>query len=106
MDAQFTKIKQIEEQKEDIDQKLVLQTLTVSPENISPSITLYNGLKVTLKLRFYTSNHNGPWSGLIPLHAVEFDNENQNSWLVKSQFFKFLFRVFVTKLKLFIYLTI
>lgn len=84
MDARFTKIKQIEEHK-DSDQNLVLQTLTIAPEHISPSIMLYNGHKVTLKLRFYTPNHEGgPWSGLIPLHAVEFVNGNQNSWLVKS----------------------
>lgn len=83
MDARFTKIKQVEEKK-DGHQNLILQTLTVAPENISPSIMLYNGLKVTLKLRFCTSNHEGPWSGPIPLHAVEFINGNQNSWLVKS----------------------
>lgn len=83
MDARFTKIKQVEEQK-DGHQNLILQTLTVAPENISPSIMLYNGLNVTLKLRFHTSNHEGPWSGPIPLHAVEFINGSQNSWLVKS----------------------
>lgn len=82
MDARFTKIKQIDE-KNDSRQNLVLQTLTIPSENISPSIMLYNGLKVTLKLRFYTPENEGPWSGSIPLHVVEI-NENQNSWLVKS----------------------
>lgn len=81
LDARFTKIKQVEEQK-DLN-NLVLQTLSVSPENNSPSIMLYNGLKVTLKLSFHTPNHEGPWSGPIPLHAVELTNGNQNSWLVK-----------------------
>lgn len=83
LDARFTKVKQIEEQK-DSHQNLVLQTLSVAPKNISPSIMLYNGLKVTLKLRFNTANHEGPWSGPIPLHSVEFVNGIQNSWLVKS----------------------
>lgn len=83
LDARFTKVKQIEEQN-DSNQNLVLQTLSVAPENISPSIMLYNGLKVTLKLRFNTVHHEGPWSGPIPLHSVEFDSGIQNSWLVKS----------------------
>ncbi|XP_025418587.1 vacuolar protein sorting-associated protein 13B-like [Sipha flava] len=82
LDAQFTKIKQIEEQK-DSHQNLVLQTLSIAPENFSPSIMLHNELKVTLKLRFYTPNLEGPWSGPIPLHAVQTVNGNQNSWLVK-----------------------
>jgi hypothetical protein len=82
LDARFTKIKQIEEQKD--HHNLVLHTLSVAPENNSPSIMLYNGLKVTLKLCFHTPNHEGPWSGSIPLHAVELVNGNQNSWLVKS----------------------
>lgn len=81
LDARFTKIKQIGDQKDD----LVLQTLSVTPENNSPSIMLYNGLKVTLKLCFHTPNHEGPWSGPIPLHAVELVSGNQNSWLVKSK---------------------
>lgn len=81
LDARFTKVKEVDERK---DQNLVLQTLSVAPENISPSVMLYNGLKVTLKLRFNTTNQEGPWSGPIPLHAVEFVNGNQNSWLVKS----------------------
>lgn len=85
MDARFTKVKQVEEQK-DSHQNLVLQTLSVAPENFSPSIMLHNGLKVTLKLRFYTPSHEGPWSGPIPLHAVEIVNGNQNSWLVKSKY--------------------
>jgi len=84
LDARFTKIKQVEEKKDNCHQNLVLHTLSVVPQNISPSIMLYNGLKVTLKLRFYTPDHEGPWSGPIPLHSVEFSNENQNSWLVKS----------------------
>jgi hypothetical protein len=84
LDAQFTKIKQIEEQK-DSHQNLVLQTLSIAPENFSPSIMLHNELKVTLKLRFYTPNLEGPWSGPIPLHAVQTVNGNQNSWLVKSK---------------------
>lgn len=93
MDARFTKIKQIPEQKNS-DQNLVLQTLTVLPENISPSIMLHNELKVTLKLRFHSPNHEGPWSGSIPLHAVEFVGGNQNSWLVKS--WLFLYKVYAT----------
>jgi len=83
LDARFTKVKQVEGQKD--PHNLVLQTLSISPENNSPSIMLYNGLKVTLKLSFHTSNNEGPWSGLIPLHAVELVNGNQNSWLVKSK---------------------
>jgi len=83
LDARFTKIKQVEEQKD--HHNLVLHTLSVAPENSSPSIMLYNGLKVTLKLRFHTPNYEGPWSGPIPLHAVELVNGNQNSWLVKSK---------------------
>lgn len=86
LDARFTKIKQVDEQK-DGHQNLVLQTLTVASENISPSIMLYNELKVTLKLRFNIPNEEGPWSGPIPLHAVDFVNGNQNSWLVKSKYF-------------------
>lgn len=82
LDARFTKIKQVEEQKD--HQNLVLHTLSVAPENNSPSIMLYNGLKMTLKLCFHIPNHEGPWSGPIPLHAVELVNGNQNSWLVKS----------------------
>lgn len=82
LDAQFTKIKQVDEQK-DNHQNLALQILTVLPENISPSIMLYDGLKVILKLRFSTHEKEGPWSGSIPLHVVEI-NGNQNSWLVKS----------------------
>jgi len=82
LDARFTKVKQVEEQND--KHNLVLQTLSVAPENNSPSIMLYNGLKVTLKLSFHTPNHEGPWSGPIPLHAVELANGNQNSWLVKS----------------------
>lgn len=85
MDARFTKVKQVEEQKD--QHNLVLQTLSVAPENNSPSIMLYNGFKVTLKLSFHTHNHEGPWSGPIPLHAVELVNGNQNSWLVKSKCF-------------------
>lgn len=81
LDARFTKVKEVNEQK---NQNLVLHTLSVAPENISPSIMLYNGLKVTLKLRFKTTNQEGPWSGPIPLHAVEFVKGTQNSWLVKS----------------------
>jgi len=83
LDARFTKVKQIEEQN-DSHQNLVLQTLSVAPENSSPSIMLYNELKITLKLRFSTDNHEGPWSGPIPLHSIEYVNEIQNSWLVKS----------------------
>lgn len=83
LETQFTKIKQIEELN-DNERSLVLQTISVTPESISPSIMLYNGLRVTLKLRFSTFGHEGPWSGPIPLHAVELVNGNQNSWLVKS----------------------
>lgn len=84
MDARFTKIKQVNKQKNSNQQNLVLQTLSVTSENISPSIMLYNAYKVTLKLRFHVPNQEGPWSGPIPLYSVEFVNGNQNSWLVKS----------------------
>lgn len=87
LDARFTKMKQIEEQNDRNNQNLVLQTLSIAPENISPSIMLNDKLKVTLKLRFFTDDHEGPWSGPIPLHAIEHINGNQNSWLVKSNFF-------------------
>lgn len=83
VDARFTKIKQIEEQSS-CHKNLVLQTLCIASENISPSIMLYDKLKITLKLRFHTIDHDGPWSGPIPLHAVELVSGNQNSWLVKS----------------------
>lgn len=86
LDARFTKIKQVDDQK-DSQQNLILQTLSVASENISPSIMLYNELKITLKLRFNIPNEEGPWSGAIPLHAVEFVNGYQNSWLVKSKCF-------------------
>lgn len=88
LDARFTKIKQVEEQK-DSQQNLVLQTLSIIPENTSPSIMLYNGFKVTLKLRLHTPDYEGPWSGPIPLHSVELINGNQNSWLVKSLCYNF-----------------
>lgn len=88
LDARFTKMKQLEEQK-DTDQSLVLQTLSITPESISPSIMLYNGLKVTLKVRFSTPENEGPWSGPIPLYSVDLVNGYQNSWLVKSNFFNY-----------------
>ncbi|XP_050421986.1 intermembrane lipid transfer protein VPS13B-like isoform X2 [Adelges cooleyi] len=82
LDARLAKIKQCDGQK-NINQHLVFEMLSVQPGNVSPSIALHAGLKVTLKLRFFSSNFDGPWSGPIPLHSVEPINGNQNSWLVK-----------------------
>lgn len=82
LDARLTKIKPVEE-KINTQQNLTIETLKLSPNNVSPSISLHEELKLTLKLRF-SSVSEGPWSGPIPLYSVELSNGNKHFWLVKS----------------------
>ncbi|XP_050539664.1 intermembrane lipid transfer protein VPS13B isoform X2 [Daktulosphaira vitifoliae] len=81
LDARLTKIKPVEE-KINIQQSLIIETLPLNPNNISPSMPLHEELKLTLKLRF-SSVSEGPWSGPIPLYTVELSNKNKHFWLVK-----------------------